>query len=86
MNGKKIATIAVLVFFLAFTALSAVMYLAGPKQDNSAEIIAQCEAAGGIRDQEVQECFENPENMVSAEEECNEIGGTRYPENEVCVE
>ncbi len=85
--ARKWAVIFVLVLFLGFTALSAVMYLAWPKQQNNLEeIIAQCEAEGWVRDEERQGCFEDPANMVSPEEECNEKWGTRYAENEVCVE
>ena len=83
---RKGAVIFVLVLFLWFTALSAIMYLAWPKQDNSAELIAQCEAIEWVRDEETQECFENTDTIVSPEEDCAEKGGTRYAENEVCVE
>lgn len=82
----KVVIILVLIWFLLFTALSAVMYLTWPKTDNTPEFIAQCEDAGWVRDEDTQECFEDTSDMVSDEELCNERWGTWYEENEVCIE
>lgn len=84
-NVLKVFIILVLVWFLAFTALSTVMYLSSPKQDNTPELIAQCEDAWWVRDEETESCFEDPSNMVSDKELCDEKWWTRYEENQVCI-
>ncbi len=81
----KIIVILVLVWFLAFTALSAVMYLSTPKQAQIQEMMMECENVWWVRDEEIQQCFEDAETIISPKEECVEIWWTRYEENEVCV-
>lgn len=82
---KKWAVIFVLVLFLGFTALSTVMYFTSPKQDNTLELIAQCEDIWWIRDEESLSCLEDDTIIVSDEELCDEKWGTWYEENQVCI-
>jgi hypothetical protein len=55
---KKSAIIFVLVLFLGFTALSAVMYLASPSQEDL-QAEADCQSNGFERDSETKICSDN---------------------------
>jgi hypothetical protein len=83
---KKWAVIFVLALFLWFTALSTVMYFTSPKQDNTPELIAQCESIWWTRDEESLSCLEDTTTMISDKELCDEKWGTWYAENEVCID
>lgn len=82
----RVFIILVLVWFLAFTALSAVMYLSWPKENKNIEaMIAQCEDIWWVRDETSQQCLEDPSTMIDSQQACEEQWGTWYAENEVCI-
>lgn len=89
---KKSSIIIVLVLFLWFTALSAVMYLASPSQkDLQAE--ANCTSNGFERNSKDKTCSDSLSwDLVktdaanqNTQENCIANSGTRYAENEVCI-
>ncbi len=92
---KKSAIIFVLVLFLWFTALSAIMYLASPDQEEL-QAEANCMANGFERNSEDKICSDNlswdftdDQNIeginTNTEASCTANSGTRYAENEVCI-
>ena len=89
---KKWSIIFVLVLFLWFTALTAVMYLASPSQEDL-QAEADCTSNGFERDSESKICLDNlwvdviegQEVILNEEEDCLAKSGTRYAENEVCI-
>ena len=91
---KKWAIIFVLVLFLGFTALSAIMYLASPNQEDL-QAEADCTSNGFERDSESKICSDSlswdTEQVVledidqNTQENCIANSGTRYAENEVCI-
>ncbi len=82
----RVFVILVLVWFLAFTALSAIMYLSGPKPEiNIEDIKIECENIGWVRDDELEQCFEEQYIIINSQENCEEEWGTWYAENEVCI-
>lgn len=94
---KKWAIIFVLVLFLGFTALSAIMYLASPSQEDL-QAEANCTANGFERDSENKICsddlswsVEQEQNQIeevkniNTQENCIANSGTRYAENKVCI-
>lgn len=89
---KKSAIIFVLVLFLGFTALSAIMYLASPNQEDL-QAEANCISNWFERDLENNICsddllwaIENSEDInTNTQTNCLANSGTRYAENEVCI-
>ncbi len=92
---KKSAIIFVLVLFLGFTALSAIMYLASPNQEDL-QAEANCVANGFERNSEDKICSDNlswnlsdEQNIedvnTNTETNCTANSGTRYAENDVCI-
>ena len=92
---KKSAIIFVLVLFLGFTALSAIMYLASPSQEDL-QAEADCTANGFERNSEDKICSDSlswdladdqniEETNTNTEANCTANSGTRYAENEVCI-
>ncbi len=89
---KKWAVVFVLVLFLGFTALSAIMYLASPNQEDL-QAEADCMANGFERNSDDKICSDDldladeqdTDINTNTQENCIASSGTRYAENEVCI-
>jgi hypothetical protein len=82
----RIFIILVLVWFLAFTALSAVMYLSSPKEQvNLEQMQIECEDNWLTRDQELEQCLQEQDIVINSKENCEQEWWTWYAENEVCI-